>query len=261
MFFSVVIPSYNAEESIAETIESVLKQKCRNFEVLVVDDASTDRTLKIAETYAAQDDRLRIIRCERRSGGPATPRNRGISESRGEYIAFLDADDIWGEDKLLNDAEFLGTCRPDICFSGAQYFRRQRKNTAHLVAPKPIGWAFLFRNTVPLSTVCINRDALAAAQLGFDTDPLLVAIEDYHFLLSAYFRGLRIACRPGIDVYYRMDTPSSISRRHDFDLVIRRLVYNLSKVAVKYSVALPTFLCALAVSVSFFYLKRLLGRV
>jgi teichuronic acid biosynthesis glycosyltransferase TuaG len=260
MLYSVVIPCYNAEQHIGETIESVLRQRCSDFEVLVVDDASTDRTVNIANAYVQRDSRIKIIRSEKRSGGPATPRNMGIAESRGDYVAFLDADDIWGEDKLLNDARYLKAHRVDLLFSGAYYFRSDIKNIVYIQSPKTLTRAFLFRNSVPILTVCVRRELLSSGRLWFDPDPLLDAIEDYHFLLHAYLAGMEIACRPGIDAYYRMDPPSSVSKRHDFALVVRRLVYNLSKTANEHSIPLPTFLSALAASVAFFYLKRLIGR-
>src|SRR6266404_464434 len=259
MFFSVVIPCFNAEQHIAETIESVLAQKYTDFEIVIVDDASTDRTLAILEKYAGGDSRIRIIRKERRSGGPAGPRNEGILESGGSYVAFLDADDIWGPDKLLNDAQFLRSSPTDVLFSGAYYFQKHMEDIVHVQSSKPLTWMFLFRNTVPLLTVCVRRKLLLSESFVFDTDPLLVGIEDYHFLLHAYFGQARIDCRPGIDSYYRMDPASSISRRDDFGLVMRRLIYNLAKIAAERSIGLPTFLSALAASVAFFYVKRIIG--
>ena len=261
LFFSVVIPCFNAEQHIAGTLESVLRQTYVDFEVLLIDDASTDRTVNIADAYAQRDSRIRIMRSERRSGGPATPRNKGMAESRGDYIAFLDADDIWGTEKLLNDAQFLKIRPVDVLFSGTYYFRSDIKNIVYVQSPKPLTRAFLFRNSVPILTVCVRRELLSSGRLWFDPDPLLDAISDYHFLLHAYLAGVEITCRPGIDAYYRMDPPSSISKRHDFALVVRRLVYNLSKTAHEHSIPLPTFLSALAASVAFFYLKRLIGRM
>jgi glycosyltransferase involved in cell wall biosynthesis len=92
---SVIIPSYNSAKYLAEAVDSVLSQTFRDFEVLVIDDGSTDNTEKIAANYAAP---VRYIRQE--NSGVAVARNHGVNESRGRYVAFLDADDTWRQDKL-----------------------------------------------------------------------------------------------------------------------------------------------------------------
>jgi teichuronic acid biosynthesis glycosyltransferase TuaG len=261
VFFSVVIPCFNSERYIRETLESVLIQKFADFEILVVDDASTDRTVSIVEAYASQDSRVRVISLGKSSGGPATPRNVGIEQSNGKYIAFLDADDIWDEEKLFRDAEFLDSHPVEILFSGAYYFQETPKQVTYVCHARPVGWSYLFRNHILLQTICIDRDIIKNDILRFDPDPLLVGIEDYHFLLSAYLCMREMVFRTGINVYYRKNAPTSIYRSNDFGLVMRRLVYNLSKIAAKQSMSLPVFLSALAISISTFYLKRLRGTI
>lgn len=95
---SVVIPAYNAEVFLERTLRSALGQTHSNIEVIVVDDGSTDRTRVIAEAVATDDDRVRIISVP--NGGVAKARNIGITEARGEYVAFLDADDLWHPTKV-----------------------------------------------------------------------------------------------------------------------------------------------------------------
>lgn len=94
--FSVVIPAYNARKFISLTIESILRQTVQDFEIVVVNDGSTDDTLEILQGIA--DSRLRII--TQTNGGECVARNRGIKEARGRYIAFLDADDAWRPNHL-----------------------------------------------------------------------------------------------------------------------------------------------------------------
>lgn len=93
---SVIMPAYNAERDILETIKSVQQQTFSDFELIVINDGSTDRTLELLDTL--EDDRIRIFSYE--NGGVCIARNRGISHATGEYIAFLDADDLWASDKL-----------------------------------------------------------------------------------------------------------------------------------------------------------------
>lgn len=100
---SIVVPVYNGEKYLNQTLDSVLSQTWRDFEVIVVDDGSTDGTQKIVGQY--KDDRLKYFYKE--NGGPSSARNYGIESASGEYIAFLDADDIWESEKLERQLNFL----------------------------------------------------------------------------------------------------------------------------------------------------------
>jgi glycosyltransferase involved in cell wall biosynthesis len=95
---SVVIPAYNAERWIAETLISVSEQTLREIEILVVDDGSSDRTAAIVEGHACSDPRIRLIR--QRNGGVGAARNTAIQLARGEFIAPIDSDDLWYPEKL-----------------------------------------------------------------------------------------------------------------------------------------------------------------
>ncbi len=93
---SVIIPAYNAERTIRETIESVQRQTFQDFELIVINDGSKDRTVELVQSI--NDERLKIFSYE--NGGLPVARNRGISRTTGEFIAFLDADDLWTPEKL-----------------------------------------------------------------------------------------------------------------------------------------------------------------
>ncbi len=93
---SVVIPAYNSEDTISETIESVLEQTFSNFELIIVNDGSTDKTLEIISRFL--DERIKVISQE--NSGPQRSRNVGAKNAQGKYIAFLDADDLWTANKL-----------------------------------------------------------------------------------------------------------------------------------------------------------------
>jgi len=93
---SIIVPAYNCEATIAETLESVMSQTHENLEILVIDDGSTDRTAEIVEEIS--DPRLTLHRFANK-GAPAS-RNRGIRRAKGQYLSFLDADDLWSRDKL-----------------------------------------------------------------------------------------------------------------------------------------------------------------
>lgn len=114
--FSVVVPLYNTQAYIAEALDSVLAQTFADFEIVVVNDASTDNGPAIVEDYRSRDPRIRIVTQENR--GLAGARNTGIREARGRYIALLDADDAFAPEKLQNHFEHL-ECKPDIGVSYA----------------------------------------------------------------------------------------------------------------------------------------------
>lgn len=95
---SIIIPAYNTGEYIHRAIESSLRQTHNNVEIIVVDDGSEDDTLEVARSYAERDSRVRVFHKE--NGGVSSARNRGICESHGEYITFLDSDD-WFEDSAV----------------------------------------------------------------------------------------------------------------------------------------------------------------
>ena len=116
-YFSVVIPAYNAEQTIVEALESVLAQTETDFEVIVIDDGSTDETLHVLLKRFAGNERIRIA--SQPNSGVAVARNFGVSEAHGELIAFMDADDIWHPEKLARHAS-IHTRQPDLAASFAR---------------------------------------------------------------------------------------------------------------------------------------------
>lgn len=102
---SVIVPVYNGEATIRETIESVLQQTLTNFEVIIIDDGSSDRTVEIVSEIA--DPRTKLFSYS--NAGQGASRNRGVEQSRGDYLAFLDADDLWTPDKLEAQLNALQT--------------------------------------------------------------------------------------------------------------------------------------------------------
>ncbi|HEY9770127.1 MAG TPA: glycosyltransferase [Coleofasciculaceae cyanobacterium] len=93
---SAIVPAYNAERTILKTIESIRQQTYKNLEIIVINDGSSDRTLELLESV--RDERLKVY--SYKNGGLPTARNRGISRATGDYISFIDADDLWTKDKL-----------------------------------------------------------------------------------------------------------------------------------------------------------------
>jgi teichuronic acid biosynthesis glycosyltransferase TuaG len=101
---SIIMPSWNTGRFIAESIQSVLNQTYQDWELLIVDDCSTDNTDEIVAGF--NDKRIRYFKNEKNSGAAIT-RNRAIREARGEWIAFLDSDDLWSPEKLAKQLNFM----------------------------------------------------------------------------------------------------------------------------------------------------------
>jgi glycosyltransferase involved in cell wall biosynthesis len=110
---SVIIPAFNARSTIRETLESVQAQTYRNLDIIIVDDGSSDGTPDAVADLAANDPRVTIIRRERNGGIPST-RNIGIQASRGVYLSFVDADDLWHPEKIRLQVEKMNECGPDV---------------------------------------------------------------------------------------------------------------------------------------------------
>ena len=102
---SVITPMHNAEKYILETIQSVQSQTYENWEMIIIDNCSTDNSKAIVRDI--DDDRIKLIELEYNSGGPARPRNLGIKHAKGEYVAFLDADDVLLSEKLTIQLEYM----------------------------------------------------------------------------------------------------------------------------------------------------------
>lgn len=110
---SVIIPTYNRETTIKRAVDSVLEQTYKNFEIIIVDDNSTDNTAKVIENI--QDERIVYLR-QSSNRGACVARNIGISKAKGKYIAFLDSDDQWISSKLEKEVNFLENNNLDIVF-------------------------------------------------------------------------------------------------------------------------------------------------
>ncbi len=109
---SVIIPAFNAEIFLAKTLESVLSQTYQNIEILVVDDGSTDTTAEIIKSFAQKDSRISLL--QQSNAGVAAARNLAIEKSRGEYIAPIDADDIWYPQNLEKQVKCLNSSPPSV---------------------------------------------------------------------------------------------------------------------------------------------------
>ena len=109
------MPAHNAAQYIASAIDSVLAQTHSNLQLLIVDDASSDATVEIINSFVEQDSRVVLFSLKTQSGGPAAPRNRALQNANGEFVAFIDADDMWRKDKLSCQLKAMQVHSLDFC--------------------------------------------------------------------------------------------------------------------------------------------------
>ncbi len=203
---SIITPSYNSADFIAETIQSVKAQTYQNWEMLITDDGSTDNTIAIIETYTKHDPRIKLYRSNLRSGSPAAPRNRSIKEAKGKYIAFLDSDDLWEPFKLSEQVEFAETNQYAVVFSHYEkiMYDGQRNGRLVMTANQYDYRDLLKTDGIPWLTLMIRKDAIGS--LSFIKEKK----EDYIFLLALLRKGF-IAYNTGkMHALYRI-TPNSRS--------------------------------------------------
>jgi glycosyltransferase involved in cell wall biosynthesis len=181
---SIVTPSYNSGPFIAQTIESVLAQTYPHWEMLIVDDGSVDQSISIVEQYHHRDSRVRLIQMAQ-NGGVARARNRAIEEARGQYIAFLDSDDLWQPQKLEKQVRFME--ETGAALSCTAYLRMNEAGTIRkeiVTVPNRVSYRSLLKsNTIGCLTALY--DAKKVGPVAFQK----VGHEDYLFWLEILKRG------------------------------------------------------------------------
>ncbi|MEZ3427418.1 MAG: glycosyltransferase [Lachnospiraceae bacterium] len=162
---SIIVPVYNAEKYIRETIDCVKAQTYENWELVLVEDGSTDESLCILETVERQDGRIRVIRQE--NGGAAKARNHGLSKAAGRFVAYLDADDLWSPDKLEKQLAFMAKKEAAFSFTGYEFADEKGKGTGKIVrVPEELCYKEALKNTtIFTSTVIFDTKRLAKEKL------------------------------------------------------------------------------------------------
>jgi CDP-glycerol glycerophosphotransferase len=232
---SVIVPFYNVESYLAECLDSVIGQSFTDFEVVLVDDGSPDGSRRVADEYAARDPRLRVV--ERENGGLGAARNTGIREARGQYLSFVDSDDVLplhALDKLMAAARESGS---DIVVGAVDRFNSVRRwqatwvSDVHETAHTGITISEhlpLLRNLYTWDKV-FRRDFWDAQDLWFREG---VAYEDQPIITQLFARAASIDVLPDVVYLYRSrDDNSSISQQTASlaDLRARILAWEVSR--------------------------------
>ncbi len=159
---SIVVPVYNAADFIKDTISTVQAQSYKDWELLLVDDCSADNSCSLIDEEIKKDDRIKLIHQENNKGA-AQARNRGVLEAKGQYICFLDADDIWDKDKLKKQIEFIKLKAAGFIFTGYEFADEFGNGLGKIVqVPEKITYKQALKNTtIFTSTVMIDRNIIA----------------------------------------------------------------------------------------------------
>lgn len=133
---SIITPSYNSEPFIAATIRSVINQTQEDWELIIVDDASTDDTCNIVLEFSNKDTRIKLIKQPKNLGAGAA-RNTAIKAAKGSHIAFLDSDDVWRPNKLETQLRYMKSNNTNVCFSSYELINEQGEKLNKLVEALP----------------------------------------------------------------------------------------------------------------------------
>jgi glycosyltransferase involved in cell wall biosynthesis len=206
------MPAYNANRHISDAIHSVLHQTYSNWELIIVDDGSTDNTSETCRHYQKLDNRIHYYYQENKKQGKA--RNLGISKSNGDFLAFLDADDLWLPEKLEVSINEFKSGDQDLLFTEAYIFsnkadlddvsllRKMGVTSCSYQGKRGIA-SFLYQNRIPLLTVVVKKEVLL--NVGCFNDRGVA--EDYELWLNLLASGYTLR---GID------NPLSFYREHNF---------------------------------------------
>lgn len=216
---SVVIPAFNAEKTLGETLASAARQTYEKLEIVIVDDGSTDLTGQIAEAFCRDEPRARLLR--QSNSGVAAARNTGTREAAGVYVAFLDADDLWHPAKLERQLRVFRTAERRMAFVYTYYHRIDEQGFIIATEPQYFLSGFAFRPHLYLnfagngSSILIEKELLLAIG-GYDAELRLKGAEGCEDILLQLHvaRDHPVGCVPEFLVGYRT-TGASMSDNAD----------------------------------------------
>ena len=205
---SIITPAYNSEATIEETIKSVIYQSYKSWEMIIVNDFSTDNTASIVRRYSEKDERIRLIELDVNSG-VASARNIGIRKARGRYIAFLDSNDLWSFDKLLRQISFMEEIGCFFSYTAYEIIDLDGRKLDKIVAAPPTqGYRDLLKkNTIGCLTVMID-----AKEIG-DIEMPQMEHEDFALWLTILGRGyVAFGLNENLAQYRKLDNSLSFNK-------------------------------------------------
>lgn len=213
---SIVVPAYNCASYAEETFRSVQKQDFQDWEIIFVNDGSTDNTSEVLESFASEDSRVIIV--EQENGRQGKARNNGISHAQGEWIAFLDADDLWPENKLSLQLSKTLEANVDlsftdgfICLGNNMNLREYRFGVIDKIYQgNNAVLEFHEQNRIPTSTVLVKKSAILEVG-GFPEKLIVQNCEDYLLWVKLLTKGKSFLSIGEPLLFYRVHDNSSTS--------------------------------------------------
>ena len=229
---TIITPLYNGARYIEQTILSVIRQTYPDWEMIIVDDCSADHPETVISRYVAQDTRIRLIRLDIHSGA-AGARNIAIGQASGDFIAFLDGDDIWKPEKLELQVSFMAN--QDLAFSFTTYeiLTQDGKLTGKVVhAPKITDYRHYLRNTViGCLTVMINRQKTGDFRM-----PLVRSSHDMALWLELMKRGFKAYGMDVVLASYRVASSSNSANKFKAAGDVWHVYRDIEKLSFFYSI-------------------------
>jgi teichuronic acid biosynthesis glycosyltransferase TuaG len=215
---SIYVPNYNGARWIAETIQSVQAQTYTAWEMIIVDDCSTDNSVDIIRNYQQHDPRIQLICLPTRSGGPARPRNVALDNARGEYVASLDNDDLWHPQKLELQLHFMKQTNTPVSSTAQQRFvdMREIQDSMQTVIDKAtVSYRYITHDKLLRRhlTPHLLAERRVFEGIRFIEDPEYVAVEDYLCWLQIHQYKVAQSIKLTTPLMFYRQASTSISAR------------------------------------------------
>lgn len=233
-FFSIIMPAYNADRYIKKAIESVINQIYKNWELIIIDDGSTDNTVNIIKNYVSSDNRIKLFRNPKKGAGAA--RNYGISKSKGKYLAFIDSDDSYSSNFISSANELIEKGSDCVIFDYITVKDGKNSNVRHTgITP------------YDSFTACWNKVYLKALWNGlrFDEDN---RIEDLQIIPIVVYKAKNVKHVSGKAYYYYLYNNNSVTKSETIQEskriieAINKLIDNMKLYDMPFNLAAADFI-------------------
>lgn len=203
---SIITPTYNSQGYLEQTINSVLNQTYKDWELLITDDCSTDGTVEVVRSFAEVDTRIKLFRLSKNSG-PGIARNNSIAEANGRYIAFLDSDDIWHPEKLKHQLTFMDAKSAELSFTSYAFYSSKGAFIKKIIAKEKVKMSDMLRaNYIGCSTAIYDQSVLGKIYM-----PEIRKRQDYG-LWVRIIEKCKVAYGLDISLTKYVVRPNSVSR-------------------------------------------------